>query len=774
MSGRGRTSLGLVLPLLLCIACRDGELEQRARAACDAVDAGRFEEALAGAPVATASSQAARDLTECRCLASMSLGNAAGCTDELGPRLAGADAADWVPHPLLAKLMLRTWARDGRIEPALALVSRSARAHPEDLELLQLELRLRGQAGDEDAALADAEARLDDDARWFPQRLVLAQAWLARLRTREALRVLGDTPPAPGDAMLLPWYEIRIQAQASAGDLPAVQRSFAQWRESGADPVDLAARYALRLSVSQLFDPEHSKLDLLRAAIATQDQLRDPQIVWGLHRRLIAELLAAGLPEQALAAYDEAVRVVEITGITREEIERAIQLASGGLRDDAPGRLRFTLPQPLGDSELLLSPGPDEPPDAGYARLVEDADGRIEVEARPGLHPRRWVWRDASGVLASGSVWPAAGAVRTVAPRPSTVPSPLPHAVIPDRPRAIRPQARPGPPRAGDGRRRVFAVLPDCGDWRLTEYLRARGDLPFHDHLFGEGYRAVLTSRPAFTAAALQSLVWPGPAEDGGTLGWVHRFGLELAGLEAVGRNPVEWLAAVLPTRANLFETLGAGPRVAANMLLAHGHIDAGRHAETVGPEGARGQLAPQRGYRGLRRDELERHPGLAIDAATRRFAETIAAEMDAAEVLAEEGAVDFLFLRLESLDLITHAHYGAIAGSGQDDGRGPLLDAYRYIDERLAALHARLDEDDWLVVLSDHGIRSAMEHEEDAIFAVIGSDVPHGRAPGTPDLSGVPRSLAAMLGVETNWPETGATPWLRIEQELAELPAHP
>ena len=41
----------------------------------------------------------------------------------------------------------------------------------------------------------------------------------------------------------------------------------------------------------------------------------------------------------------------------------------------------------------------------------------------------------------------------------------------------------------------------------------------------------------------------------------------------------------VLPTRPNLFETLGAGPVVTANMLLAHGRIDAGRHAELIGPE---------------------------------------------------------------------------------------------------------------------------------------------------------------------------------------------
>jgi hypothetical protein len=316
----------------------------------------------------------------------------------------------------------------------------------------------------------------------------------------------------------------------------------------------------------------------------------------------------------------------------------------------------------------------------------------------------------------------------------------------------------------------VIAILPDCGDWRLVEYLRARGELPFHDHLFDAGYRAVLESQPAFTAAALQSLVWPAAPRVRTTLDWIHDLGLELAGLEAVGSNPVGFLAAVLPERPNLFETLGGSDRVTANMLLAHGRIEAGRHAEIVGPNGHHRSLPAQSAYRPLRAEEQGRFPGLGHDADTRKFAETIAAEMDAAERIVRDGEIDFLFLRLEALDLITHAHYGPLDGRGQDDARGPLLDAYRYIDERLATLDGLLDEDDWLVYLSDHGIRSSMQHEEDAIFAVLGAGVPQGRAPGRPALRGVPRSLAAMFGVETDWPETGTSPWLESAGESARI----
>ena len=45
----------------------------------------------------------------------------------------------------------------------------------------------------------------------------------------------------------------------------------------------------------------------------------------------------------------------------------------------------------------------------------------------------------------------------------------------------------------------------------------------------------------------------------------------------------------------------------------------------------------------------------------------------------------------------------------GQDDGRGFLFSIYRYIDARLGAVHDLLDQDDVFIVMSDHGIRTAM-----------------------------------------------------------------
>ena len=756
MTAAGRSSLSaliMAMSMAIVTGCVDTESISQANAVCEAVSEERFSEAIQLSASGSSNEGPGREITECRCIAMLSLGDRRGCTDLLGPLLAEPEASDWVPHVVLTKLMLRSWQAENQLADAANLARRAATTYTDDLDLLQLELHLRASQEDEASVLADLESRLRQDLESLPQRLVLSMAWSKRGRFENALLALGDLAPPITHPLALPWYESRIGAQAKAGDLAGVQKTFASWRETGWNPADLDARYALRLSTDQLRDPRRNTVDLLRDAIFQQAELRDPQIIWALHRRLITELLGMGKPHEALDAYDVARQTISVDGITREEIERAVQLAERGLTRDAKAQLQFAAPAQAIGGHWMISPSPRNAPDAGYKTIPIESTDPASLSVDLGPHPLRWILRDAEGNLGgSGSVWPENGLTKLIDPNWQDL-------SMAERAKPPTTKRRPA-----DGRRRVFAILADCGDWRLTEYLRARGELPFHDRLFAEGHRAVLTSRPAFTAAAMQSLVWPS-AGDGndrrGGLGWIHHLGLELAGLESVGRNPVEVLSWLLPERPNLFETLGAGPIVTANMLLAHGRIDAGRHAELVGPHGTRRDLETQRAYRPLDADERARHPALSSDPSTRKHAETIAAEMDAAEVIASGGEVDFLFIRLEALDLITHAHFGEIDGTGQDDGRGALLSAYRYIDERLGQFDALLDADDWLVYLSDHGIRSSMQHEEDAIFAVLGDGVPAGRTAGTPDLRGIPQTLARMLQVQTNWPDTGVAPWL-------------
>ena len=718
--------------------------------ACDASERGDWTAALAGTQDRVDASETGLAAAECRCRALIGSGRADACADLIAERLADPAAADWSPRPDLAIHAIQTWRDAGRAEEAAMLAARAARAHPDDAQLLALELATRSGLEDEDAVLAEVAERLARrPAAPVALRVALANRWLLRGEPARALAALGETPPASSLDEHAAWSEARGHAHAAAGDLAAVQRDYAGWRAAGGDPVELFARYALTLSLAGLKDPERPPLPLIREAASHIDELSDPRLREALAIRLILSLVNAGLRDEALAAYDRERARFPLAGLTREELERSqgqAQLSNGA---DAPrrARLRFALAGPSPGSRLRVSRDAGAPLDADYESFALPASGELTIERELGVAPQRWVWLDAEGrTLASGTAALRAGETRQLRLEAR-------EALAPQRARLAR--------KPGDGHRQVAVVLLDCGDWRIVQYLRARGELPVLDALVRSGTSAVLESDPPLTAAALEAIVWPDRRSSASIAGVVHQLGTELAGLASVGENPFQALEWVLPEERDFFSVVGEGPLSAANLLFAHGGMRAGRHSEVTGPDGARRRVPLAASARDLDANERARFSGLAAVRAERDrvHLRSIAAQLDAARELVAARELDLFALRVESLDILTHAHFAEAVRDGQDDGAGLLFDVYRYLDTRLAELHAELDADDVLVVMSDHGIRTAMEHDRPALFIATGPGLPVTRIPGAPSLRGVPHALARLVGVETAWPDAGLLP---------------
>jgi len=720
--------------------------------ACEAAGAGDWAAALAGSEGRTGPDETGLAALECRCRALLATGAAQACEALLAGALAAPEAAGWAPAPDLAVHWIETWREAGETRRAAELARRAGRLHPLHPDLFHLELSTRSSVEDERAVLRELEARLpaSGTAALHP-RASLANRYLLRGEPGSALAALGEAPESAALPAARLWFETRGMALARAGDLGGVQRHYAAWERAGADPAELRARYALTLSIAGLRDPERAPLSLLAEGARAAEALGDPPLHEALLVRQVLTLVNAGQPGQALTLYDRARERYPLAGLSRGELLRA---ARGGALAGAPpaarrGSLRFRVPAPAPGSTLLVSAGAPAEPDADYESFPVPASGRVEALREVGPAPERWVLRGAGGgVLASGAVSPRAAESLEVRVRPA----PAEVARAPAATLARRP---------ADGRRRVLLLLLDCADWRLVQYLRTRGELPVLEALLATGFRAVLASEPPLTAAALEALVHPGPPRAPSLLGWLHRYGTELAGLASVGENPLAGLAWLLPEQRDLFAELGAGPRAVANLLFAHGGMAAGRHALVTGPAGARRTLSLASSARDLSPAERARFPGLAALREERDLLHlrAIAAELDAAVAIAGGGEIDLLALRVEALDILTHAHFAEVARDAQDDGRGVLLDVYRYLDARLLDVEQKLDADDVLVVLSDHGIQTAMEHAAEAIFVASGAGLPRGRAPGRPALAGVPRALADLLGIATDWPDTGVLP---------------
>jgi tetratricopeptide (TPR) repeat protein len=765
---------GLVLAVaVLLLALAAGVVSLRATRdqlavleACEALDRGDYDVTLRTTEGRVAATDTGQAAAECRCRAQLATGADDACSAML--EALWQEAPAWVPSPDLAAFAIAERRSRGETRAAATLARRAGAAYPERPDLFQLELELRASVEDEVSVLRDLAARLPvAGPRAAQLRAVLAQRYLRRGDAIAALEALGAELPRDAGAATSLWFDTRATAHAMNDDLVRVKNTHTAWRDAGGDPRELKGRYALTLSVAGLADPEQEPIALLEQALEALGadpaqgvpEYPDRALREGLAIRLVLTLASAERLEEALATYDRYQKSLGLDGLTRDELVRAARqrTLAGASPSARRGTLAFQVANPDPDARLLVSPDLDAPLDADFESIRVPRSGRLELSRTEGDAPTRWALHTRQGLVASGTITPRAGAHRGVS-------------IVPNEPVATAvPASRTR--RAGDGRTRVVQLLLDCGDWRLIQYLRARGELPVLSSLLADGSRAVLESDPPLTAAALEALVWPERRGDASLLGIVHRMGVELAGLSAVGDNPFEALRWALPESADLFSTIGAGERRAANLLLAHGGIRAGRHGEVSGPDGARSRVAIGNAARDLTREERRRFPALADieNERDRLYARTIAAELDVAAELAADPSLDLVSLRVEPLDILTHAHFSRVVADGQDDGRRLLFEVYRYIDARLAAVDAALDADDVLLVMSDHGIRTAMAHSRDAFFVAVGAAVPHGRTPGRPALRGVSRVVADLLSVETGWPDTGIAPWARpVPAQLA------
>jgi hypothetical protein len=723
--------------------------------ACEAVEQRDWQTALARSQGRVGNDDTGRAAAECRCLALLATDDADACVELLERAVADGREDGWAPRPELSIHLIQTWRSQARSDAAAELASRAARRFPGEPDLFYLELETRSGIEDDEVVLKDLAARVPERGpQAVRMRVSLANRQLFRGDFEAALEALGEQPPADAGANLGSWFDARGFALASAGDSAATIANYDDWKRAGGDPIEAAARYALAMSIAGLADPSATPVELLRGALANGDRLADPKLREALAIRLILTLANGGSSGEALAAYDRFRPEFDLAGLTREELMRSsshreLAASTPERRAGRSGRVRFTLRDPEPGAQLLVSPKVAEPVDTPFAAVAIPASGGVEIEREIGTAPVRWVYRDAhERTLASGNIQPVAG-------------SPVEVTVVARAPK--RPTRTTLTRRPGDGRRRVILLLVDCGDWRLVEALRARGELPTLDALLTQGHRAVLDSDPPLTAAALEALVWPNRRNAASFVGLMHQMGTELAGLSSVGENPLDGLRWLLPEEPDIFSVLGRGDHAAANLLLAHGSIRAGRHSEVTGPFGRTRKIPIRRSARDLRLDERERFPVLAQAATLGRDAQhirTIAAEFDTAEEIVVEGSVDLLALRIEPFDILTHAHFAETVRDGQDDGAPLLYDVYRYVDARIADVHARIDADDVFIVMSDHGIRTAMEHSPHGIFVATGPGIPQGRAAGRPALRGVSSVLANLLGVAADWPDTGVAPW--------------
>jgi len=293
-------------------------------------------------------------------------------------------------------------------------------------------------------------------------------------------------------------------------------------------------------------------------------------------------------------------------------------------------------------------------------------------------------------------------------------------------------------------------------------YGLARGQLPVFNYLINRGLSGVLHSEPAFTAVAMRKLVHPSTPKIFTVTSLIHEIGDELAGLSSIGANPFSAASLLMPKTPHFFEYMAKAGVSSSNLLFTHGGVQAGRHAKVYLKNGKIRDQGFSIAQRPLSKEELLLVDPKNIMGKHRHLAQSMAALFDGTLSIIGDKSIDLSLIRIEDLDLLTHRYFDDEILNGQDDGERLLFRNYRYIDRRLGEVVEAMDEDDTLIVMSDHGIHTFMKHDPRALFIMTTPgllSLKH--VEGTPLLDGVPRLLARLFNVEQDWPSSNLEDYL-------------
>lgn len=516
-------------------------------------------------------------------------------------------------------------------------------------------------------------------------------------------------------------------------------------------PAEDLARYAGLLGHNNLRDPRTKNIDLLRLAVDRADEFEDRVFLEATISLLLQALATVGDAEEIEETYARAKAILghEVDRFTDDDIQRIA--AARSLDQDQALEVATLELHPRGWQEgdtLHLAPDPAAGTDAPFVVRPVDSD-RVRIQRTPDDHPFRWVWRSADGGLCgSGNLWPLSGRSQTV---------PLVRADFCPQPETLA-VSQP----AADGRIRIVAVLLDSAEWRIVRLLQARGDLPLFDHLEAEGVVGPIESRPPFTAAALELILHPENRGQASIASLMHSLGREIEGLNFVGTNPLRGLEWFLPERTSSLERLAEHRRI-ASVLRSFGSLADGRQAEILGPGGQRELLRGFGSSRPLTPAEAAAF-GPGIETADGDLVAEMAADFDTIENLVARSDLDLVLFRVASFDIITHSTLLQANRPDQPHDTDFLLSTYRYADRRLGAIFRQLDADDVLIVFSDHGAKTALEHHPSALFFAGGGNVPHQPLEGQPHILGLTRLFADLWQLDSDLPATGLERWVQHE----------
>ena len=295
---------------------------------------------------------------------------------------------------------------------------------------------------------------------------------------------------------------------------------------------------------------------------------------------------------------------------------------------------------------------------------------------------------------------------------------------------ALRRTASFQPFRSGaDGKKRVFVLWPDCGSWWMFRLLHEKGGSPNFSAMMKRGQYGEMISDPPLTSIAIQRLT-----SFIETPSWWSALWIQIKGLQVFDR-----FVSVDRGGANTLSSWFAQHKIqfvdwTFNQMFVISQNDSSTEHGFEREQHFHYQFEPTRTK--ISKDSIVRSY-VAVDR-IHPFVEKrnlygkwlLATQWDDTEKKAQKALSYFdgkdrpqvMLVRLPAVDILSHYYF---ENSESPSERLQLLESfYIYLDDLIGRVRSVLDEDDVLLLISDHGIVNGYNHHPSSLFLAEGKGV--------------------------------------------------
>ena len=313
-----------------------------------------------------------------------------------------------------------------------------------------------------------------------------------------------------------------------------------------------------------------------------------------------------------------------------------------------------------------------------------------------------------------------------------------------------------------DDRGRVLAIWPDAGSWFLANAYMRRGLMPNLSQVVQSGTRTdMISTHPPFTSTAYMRMVEVNSGEQVEESRFLETIAVQLKGIPFLDwMVPDHWVSAE-SGRRSIFNVMADHGYKAINLVFNDKYM-----------------AAPE---------DLAANDGTTIDvSATMKSIEDDTESKDFDSVLIEtlmldedressrttmvlddsvlsmglknthkktelglhlwnEIDPDFMLLRFPAVDIMSHKYFATVRDQPEEN---PMVEVYRHWDVMLGRLIEALDQDDTLIVVSDHGIQDSLLHHIQCMLVLDGPGLPQDSSVSTLPIGHLPSVILSRFGI--------------------------